>query len=307
TGVDIDEILRRMGKSSPADELNCGACGYDSCREHAGAVHGGLAESEMCLPFTIDQLRRAVQELAVSHDQLASTQQALMHSERLASMGQLAAGIAHEVNNPLGVILLYSHLLLEEVPDNSRLRGDLETVAGEADRCKKIVSGLLDFARQNKVSLSEVPVDELVSQSLRGAILPEGVEVDVLHEDPALVAELDRDQIVQVVSNLVRNAAEAMPDGGTVTVRTRATGSSLVLSVADEGTGISRENLGRVFEPFFTTKPIGKGTGLGLPVSYGIVKMHRGEIEISSNSDRSAGPTGTVLTITLPLRGNRGD
>ena len=305
TGGDIAEILRRMGKRSAADELNCGACGYDTCREHAAAVHSGLAESEMCLPFTIDQLRNAVQEIAVSHDQLASAQQALMHSERLASMGQLAAGIAHEVNNPLGVVLLYSHLLLEGIPEGSPLREDLETVASEADRCKKIVSGLLDFARQNKVSLSEAAVDELVAQGVRGVVLPEGVEVDVEHENPGLVAELDRDQIVQVIANLVRNAAEAMPEGGTVIVRTRTVRESLVLSVADSGTGISKENLSRVFEPFFTTKPIGKGTGLGLPVSYGIVKMHRGDIDVVSNADPAVGPTGTVLTVRLPLRGMR--
>jgi len=305
TGEDVAEILRRMGKRSAADELNCGACGYDTCREHASAVHSGLAESEMCLPFTIEQLRRAVAEIAVSHDQLASTQQALMHSERLASMGQLAAGIAHEVNNPLGIVLLYSHLLLEGVPEGSPLRNDLQTVASEADRCKKIVSGLLDFARQNKVSLSDVRVDELVAQSIRGVVLPEEVEVEVGHEEPGLVVELDRDQIVQVVSNLVRNAVEAMPGGGTVFVRTRAVGGSLVLSVADCGTGISKENLSRVFEPFFTTKPIGKGTGLGLPVSYGIVKMHRGDIDVVSNADPAVGPTGTVLTVRLPLRGTR--
>lgn len=305
TEEDVAEILRRMGKRSAADELNCGACGYDTCREHAAAVHSGLAESEMCLPFAIEQLRRAVAEIAVSHDQLASAQQALMHSERLASMGQLAAGIAHEVNNPLGVVLLYSHLLLDGVPEGSPLREDLATVASEADRCKKIVSGLLDFARQNEVSLSEVSVDELVAQGVRGVVLPEDVRVEVEHEDPALVAELDRDQVVQVIANLVRNAAEAMPGGGTVIVRTREVRGSLVLSVADSGTGISKESLSRIFEPFFTTKPIGKGTGLGLPVSYGIVKMHRGDIDVVSNADPAAGPTGTVLTVRLPLRGTR--
>ena len=305
TEGDVEAILLRMGKRSPADELNCGACGYDSCREHAVAVHEGLAESEMCLPFTIDQLRDAVEQLAVSHDQLASTQQALMHSERLASMGQLAAGIAHEVNNPLGVVLLYAHMVLEELPEGSSLRGDLETVAGEADRCKKIVSGLLNFARQNKVSLAEVTAEDLVAQSLRAVVVPEQVDVRVLHENPELTAELDRDQIVQVVSNLVRNSAEAMPGGGVVTIRTRAAGESVVLSVSDEGTGISRENLQHVFEPFFTTKPIGKGTGLGLPVCYGIVKMHRGDIEVSSNADPASGPTGTTITVTLPRRGHR--
>ena len=137
--------------SFPADELNCGACGYDTCREHAVAIHKRLAENEMCLPHTIDQLRKALREVESSHVQLAAAQEALMQSEKLASMGQLAAGIAHEVNNPLGVVLMYSHLLLDDCEPQSKMREDLVMIAEQADRCKKIVAGLLQFARQNKV------------------------------------------------------------------------------------------------------------------------------------------------------------
>jgi len=300
---EVAEVLARMGKHTPADELNCGACGYDTCREHAVAVCKGLAESEMCLPFSIEALRTSVAELARSHQELRNTQQALMHSERLASMGQLAAGIAHEVNNPLGVVLLYAHMLLEQTPKDAPDRKDLETIVAQADRCRKIVSGLLNFARQNKVFRQETPIRELLLQGLRSVPIPDHVKVRVEHEDPALAAELDRDQIIQVLTNLISNAVEAMPEGGMLTLSSRASNGSVVLAVADTGVGITKDNMNKIFEPFFTTKPIGKGTGLGLPVLYGIVKMHRGDIKVESNADPTAGPTGTTFTVTFPRTG----
>jgi len=300
---ELAAILARIGKHLPEDELNCGACGYDTCREHAIAIHSGLAESEMCLPYTIDQLGKTVQELHLSNEQLASTQQALMHSERLASMGQLAAGIAHEVNNPLGVVLLYAHMLLEEAEKSPTLRPDLEMIVAQADRCKKIVAGLLNFARQNKVLLQETRVHDLVLQGIRSVPIPNRIRWRMEFDDPNLVAELDRDQMTQVLTNLISNAIEAMPESGQLTVRARADGDRLALMVTDTGTGISKENLNKIFEPFFTTKPMGKGTGLGLPVSYGIVKMHNGDIKVQSNDDPAAGATGTCFTVSVPRLG----
>ncbi len=163
--VRINEVLQRMGKFKAEDELNCGACGYESCQEHAIAILKGLAESEMCLPHLIDEMHKTVEELESSNTQLASTQEALMQSEKLASMGQLAAGIAHEVNNPLGVVLMYAHLLKEEHEDNPNLNADLTMIAEQADRCKKIVAGLLHFARQNKVVRQPVDVHDLLAQT----------------------------------------------------------------------------------------------------------------------------------------------
>jgi signal transduction histidine kinase/Fe-S-cluster-containing hydrogenase component 2 len=299
--AEIQDILTRMGKHCPQDELNCGACGYATCREHALAIHEGLAENEMCLPFTIDELRRAVEELAVSHSQLASAQEALVHSEKLASMGQLAAGIAHEVNNPLGVVLMYSHLLLEEAAPDSTLRGELATIVEQTDRAKRIVAGLLNFARQNKVVLATVDVRDLVARTLRSATLPDSIAVTVEHEGDT-GAELDAEQITQVLVNLVSNAGAAMPDGGRLLVRTEGDSGEVRFIVTDTGTGIAPENRGRIFTPFFTTKKAGQGTGLGLAVSYGIVKMHRGDIRVLSNADPVAGPTGTTFTVVLPAR-----
>jgi signal transduction histidine kinase/Fe-S-cluster-containing hydrogenase component 2 len=299
TPGEITEILARMGKLRIQDELNCGACGYESCRDHAAAIHAGLAESEMCLPYTIDQLRRAVSELAVSNQRLASAREALMHAEKLASMGQLAAGIAHEVNNPLGVVLMYAHLMLDEIPAESRQREDAKMIVEQADRCKRIVAGLLNFARQNKLILQRVDLRALSKDAAQALAPRPGVEVRHEHEgDP--FAEIDRDQMAQVLTNLIQNAYDAMPAGGTLTLATGGDAERVWVKVRDTGVGIPPQNLTKVFEPFFTTKPIGKGTGLGLAVTYGIVKMHRGDIKAESNADPAAGPTGTTFTVTVP-------
>jgi len=297
----IDDILKRLGKASAADELNCRACGYDTCRQHAVAIFKGMAESEMCLPFVIDELRTTVGELHQSNSELASTQQQLMHSERLASMGQLAAGLAHEVNNPLGVVLLYTHLLQDEFGHDTKLGKDLELIAQQAHRCKGIVSGLLDFSRENKTELQRVKVGEFLREALRGVITPDSQKLGVSVEDEDLMADLDPAQMQQVIINLVNNAQAAMPRGGCINIRVASPGEdSLVIEVADTGCGISEQNIGRIFEPFFTTKGQGKGTGLGLAVSYGIVKMHRGQLNVQSNANEANGPTGTIFSIVLP-------
>lgn len=300
---ELEAILTRMGKCTPEDELNCGACGYDTCEEHAIAVYKGLAQSEMCLPYTIDRLRETINNLAVSNEKLERTQEVLMQAEKLASMGQLAAGIAHELNNPLGVVLMYAHLLSEEYGVQEALRDDLNMITAQADRCKRIVSGLLHFARQNQVNLETVDVCETVENCLRLVALPERVQVRILHEIEDPMAAMDRDQITQVLINLIGNACQAMPEGGTLTVHTVGDADAVQVQVSDTGLGIPKENLSKIFEPFFTTKEMGKGTGMGLAVSYGIVKMHRGNIQVESNADPQAGPTGTTITVSLPRRG----
>ncbi len=295
-------ILRQMGKIYPEDELNCGACGYDSCVEHAIAIYKGLAEDKMCLPFTIERLEKTVNALERSQEELAHAQAALMHSERLASMGQLAAGIAHEVNNPLGVVLLYAHILKERCEHDPAVSSEIALIAEQADRCKKIVSGLLQFARRNKVIRQPVDLTAMVQHLARTMDTVPGIswEVRADMEDP--VAELDQDQIVQVLTNLVTNAQDAMPEGGRITVTADGTPARVRIAVSDTGCGIARENISRIYSPFFTTKKIGKGTGLGLAVSYGIIKMHSGDIQVETNADPAAGPTGTTFIISLPRR-----
>lgn len=298
---ELAAIMHRMGKYSLVDELNCGACGYDTCIEHAIAIHKELAECEMCLPNTIDQLRVTLTELKVSHEELATTQEALLQSEKLAGMGQLAAGIAHEVNNPLGVVLMYAHLLLDDCEPQSKIRDDLAMITEQADRCKKIVSGLLHFARQNKVCRSPVDIREVVDRTMHAMTVPESITVKVEHDVDEPIVDVDRDQIVQVLTNLITNAVAAMDSThGTLTIRTTGDRHNVRIAVTDTGVGIPPENLKKIFDPFFTTKQMGKGTGLGLAVSYGIIKMHSGDIRVQSLADPNVGPTGSTFTVTLP-------
>jgi signal transduction histidine kinase len=300
TPEELDEILARMNKYGPEDELDCGACGYESCRAHAVAIWQGLAEAEMCLPYSVEELRKAVDELQESNRSLETTKQALVKSEKLASMGQLAAGIAHEVNNPLGILLLHANLLLEDCEDGSQEADDVKLIVDQANRCKKIISGLLNFARQSRVVRQPTDLTNLVAEVIRTLPLAEGVSLDIVDHLDDPTAELDGDQIVQVLTNLLTNAQHAMPDGGTITITLDGTEENVIVTVQDEGMGIPEENLGKLFSPFFTTKQVGKGTGLGLAVTHGIVKMHRGQITVDSNADPAAGPTGTTFCITLP-------
>ncbi len=302
TKEQIEEVLRRLGKFKPEDELDCGACGYETCREHAVAIIKGLAESEMCLPYTIDRLKNSLKELKHSNEQLASTRQALINAEKLASMGQLSAGIAHEINNPLGVILLYTKMMLEDCDPQSEEYEDLKMIVEQAERCKNIVSGLLNFARKNKVHIKRIDARALIDRCLKAIIISPKIEVQVEHHLTDPVVEVDPDQIVQVLTNLVNNAMEAMPQGGTIRICTKEKGDEWQISVSDTGTGIPEHILPKIFEPLFTTKKEGQGTGLGLAVTYGIIKMHRGKIEVTSNADPQKGPTGTTFTITLPRK-----
>jgi signal transduction histidine kinase/Fe-S-cluster-containing hydrogenase component 2 len=300
SGEEVEEILARMNKFGPEDELDCGACGYDSCRAHAVAIWQGLAEVEMCLPYSVEELHKAVDELQESNHSLETTKEALVKSEKLASMGQLAAGIAHEVNNPLGILLLHANLLLEDCEDESQEAEDVKLIVDQANRCKKIISGLLNFARQSRVVRQPTDVTNLVGEVMRTLPITEGISVEVIDhlEDP--VAELDADQIVQVLTNLLTNAQHAMPDGGDIVVTLDGTDENVLITVHDDGVGIPEENLGKLFSPFFTTKQVGEGTGLGLAVTHGIVKMHRGQITVESNADPGQGPTGTTFSISLP-------
>jgi iron only hydrogenase large subunit-like protein/nitrogen-specific signal transduction histidine kinase len=299
---DVNDILIRMGKKTKKDQLDCGACGYESCIEHAIAIKKGLAEVEMCLPYTIEKLHKSVTDLALSNEKLSSMKQALKQSEKLAHMGQLSAGIAHELNNPLGVVIMYSNILLEESKEGDPVREDLKLIVDQAGRCKKIVAGLLNFARKNQVNHQNVSIKELVNHSLESLIIPAKIKIIIDDRTTNPEAMLDLEQMMQVLTNLLKNAFDAMPAGGTVNIKMEDTLSDVIIEISDTGTGIREEDRAKIFEPFFTTKSIGKGTGLGLATAYGIVKMHKGQITANSNDNPDKGATGTSFKIVLPRR-----
>jgi iron only hydrogenase large subunit-like protein/nitrogen-specific signal transduction histidine kinase len=299
---DIEEVLKEMGKYDESDHLNCGACGYETCYDHAVAVKQGYAEDKMCLPFTIEKLRQFIEQLNLANETLKNTKLELKHSEKLANMGQLSAGIAHELNNPLGVITIYSSIILDELDENDPRRRDVELIVKQADRCKNIVGGLLNFARKNQVQLQKVNIVEFLQNSLESLVIPKNIKTSVHSELERPWAMIDTEQMLQVFTNLEKNAIEAMHNGGELNIYVNGNEKNVEVRVSDTGCGIAEKHMEKMFTPFFTTKKIGKGTGLGLPLVYGIIKMHNGKIKIESNADPEKGPTGTDFIITLPRK-----
>jgi len=215
------------------------------------------------------------------------TQQQIMKSERLATLGQLAAGVAHEINNPLGAVLMYAHLSLEEMEAEDPRRKNLEKAVGEATRCKDIVKRLLDFARQTEPKVEELDANEILERTLS------------LVENQALFQNVKITRVLAPSLPIILNAAEAVDGEGELTVATRVApdGESIEIEFTDTGCGIPLENLEKIFDPFFTTKEVGQGTGLGLAVSYGIIARHKGTIDVKSEPGK-----GTTFVVRLPLR-----
>jgi two-component system NtrC family sensor kinase len=234
-------------------------------------------------------------------DTLQITQDQLVQSEKLASLGQLAAGVAHELNNPLGTILLYSDIILKELNPDSIHRADVEIIVNETKRCKGIVAALLEFARQNQVVTQPTELNALIHSVAEMALKHhQNSNVEILYElDLELpIIQADPSQIYQALVNLLDNAFDAMPRGGRIILRTRNHPAGMItLEIEDTGEGIPPENMPRVFTPFFTTKPTGKGTGMGLAIVYGIIKLHRGQINVHSEFNQ-----GTRFTIQLPIK-----
>ncbi len=306
TEEQLREILRRTGKMSPEDELNCGACGYTSCREKAVAVFQGLAEAEMCLPYALEQAERIQERLKLSNRRLKKSlqylrqaQEQLIRTEKLASVGKLAAGVAHELNNPLGGILLYANILLTTLKNSPEAEA-VQRVASEAERCRHIVQGLLEFSRQTHLDCRPVDIRRVIESTLRLVNEQTLFNKITVHknfpEDLPLVMA-DKLQIQQVLLNILINAAEAMQGHGELTLSAEydAQKKRVLVHIADTGPGMPKGVKERIFDPFFTTKPVGKGTGLGLAIVYGILRKHGGTITVDSEPGK-----GSTFTFTLP-------
>ncbi len=283
-----------------------------------------LANSFSEMVETLDSSRSQLEDWAGTLEgkviekahQLREVQFQVAQAEKLSSVGLVAAGIAHELNSPLMAIITFTHLVRKAVPDDSPAQEDLRMIEQEANRCAVIIRQLLDFARKQSQDSKSEPCD--VARIVRNAL--DLLKVEIQNSDVEVHASLPADlplvevnnvQLMQVFVNLILNALQAMPDGGSVFIECDLVqregyrhldlpphpGSQLLRTVIrDTGPGIPQENLGRVFDPFFTTKPTGKGSGLGLSVSLGIVQGYRGLIAATSD-----GTSGATFTVLLPV------
>ena len=230
-------------------------------------------------------------------EELREMQDYLLQSEKLRSLGKMAAGVAHEINNPLTSILLNTHLMLEKLDKNDAFYENLSLIADETARCTQIVKGLLEFSRQNPPQKTHTNVNELIErtvQLLENQASFQNIRIIKDLDTGLPPIKLDRNKIQQVFWNLLLNASEAMPAGGQITISSSlsADKKAIVLRFVDTGVGIPKENINKLFDPFFTTKS--SGTGLGLAVSYGIIQQHDGRIDVKSEVGR-----GTVFTLSF--------
>jgi len=261
---------------------------------------------EMCPHYLLEKLRslyfrlqKSHQQLKNSHAALEQAQKQLIQSEKMASIGQLAAGVAHELNNPLGTITLFAGFLQKELSNNKKYAKDLELIAKEAERAAKIVKDLLSFSRETKLRPGLVNINNIIEGAL-SLLLKQSIFYNIKVEkylDPSLPNTFaDENLLKQVIFNIVLNGAQAMDGRGILTIKSMAlnNGRKMQIQISDTGWGIPKEYMSRLFDPFFTTKD--KGTGLGLALAYGIVAKHKGKIEVESKVGQ-----GTTFFINLPV------
>jgi len=305
----IGNITRPLGEMVAATR-NISAGNFDQeVRSKSPDEIALLADSFNAMLKSLRQMKRAVEEwgrtleekVKQRTEELGAMQVRVAQSERLASLGMLAAGVAHEVNNPLGAILTLTALTLEDMRPDDPSRKDLEEVVRQSARCRDIVKSLLAFSRQSKTDKELVDLNKILEETLSlVAKQAQFFNVNVIRDwDPELPAVMaDQSQLQQVFMNILMNAVQAMEERGTITVVTRyvASASCVELAISDTGRGIPCEQIDRIFDPFFTSKGSGDGTGLGLSIAYGIVTTHGGTISVQSEVGK-----GSTFTIRLPV------
>ncbi|MBU1044153.1 MAG: HAMP domain-containing protein [Candidatus Omnitrophica bacterium] len=243
---------------------------------------------------------------AVTKD-LNAKQQMLIESEKMASLGVLSAGIAHEINNPLGVILGHAQMLIKELKEKKSLDNPqesiqmLETIESYTRRCSYIVNSLIQFAREKQMQMIDVDVNQAIENALiftQNRISNKSIEIVKTLEENLPNIAADQIHLEQVFINIILNAEASMPQGGSLKISTQKTNAQIKVLFEDNGQGISKDDMNRIFEPFFSTKDPGKGSGLGLSLSYGIIQAHGGDIKIVSKKNK-----GTLVEVLLPLKG----
>jgi two-component system NtrC family sensor kinase len=242
-------------------------------------------------------------EIARKTDEIQKTHSSMLHTEKLASLGRMAAGIAHEINNPLTGIVTFAHLMRNNAPPDSSEAEDLNVIIEQAERCAKIIKNLLTFARATPSEKGEANINDVLSRSIymiKNQAKFHNIKFNIHMEEAQFITFGDASQFQQIFLNMLINAADAMNERGTVTIVTRGISVHdkpyVEIEFTDTGMGIKEEDMPKLFEPFYTTKPVDKGTGLGLSVSHGIVKHCGGEIDIKSTVGK-----GTSFFVRLPL------
>ena len=263
------------------------------------SISRSVRNREVELFYAKNQLEKKSRELEQANQELIRQQNLLIQSEKLASLGKLSAGIAHELNNPMTGILSFAHFIRDACPDLDQVQHDISVVIRETERCKKIIKGLLDFARQSQ---PEKKVSDLLKVLAKTINLVEHHKdfknIEIIRDFDEAIPPLmfDQDQLQQVFMNLIVNAQEAMPEGGTLYIRARLDIQleRIEIKIKDTGPGMDEETMTKIFDPFFTTKEM--GTGLGLSISMGIIQNHGGILEV-----KSAPGEGSTFTVKLPI------
>jgi two-component system NtrC family sensor kinase len=275
-----------------------------SSRDEIGILAGSfnkMLASIKQMKLELEAWARTLEEKVKKRtEELITVQSQMAQSEKLASLGRLAAGVAHEINNPLGGILTFSMLALEDCDEDNPLRQSLEVIVKQTMRCREIVKGLLDFARQTSTLATITEINSIVEKTLsllENQAIFHNIRI-AKRFDPSLPeAFIDAGQLQQIVVNIVLNAVDAMEESGVLTVETRTVPATqeVLIRISDTGKGIPQEIMPFIFEPFFTTKKVGKGTGLGLAIVHGTVTRAGGKVEVASS------PQGATFTVRLPL------
>ena len=274
---------------------------------HLANSFNKMLSSIKTMKLELEEWGRTLEEKVKTRtEELVAVQSQMAQSEKLASIGRLAAGVAHEINNPLGGVLSFSMRALEDCPENDPVRQNLEIIVKQTLRCRETVKGLLDFARQSSAAVSLVDVNSIVDKTL--SLL----EKQSIFQDIPIVRKfapqvpqvlIDPGQLQQVVVNIVLNAVDAMEETGILTAETTSTEQTgeVLIRISDTGKGIPDDVLPFIFEPFFTTKKVGQGTGLGLSIVHGVVSRAGGRIDVATS------PKGTTFTVRLPVATGEGE
>jgi two-component system NtrC family sensor kinase len=275
-------------------------------KEAAEAIGSGnltfQVQSDRASGFNMleDAINNMAKSLKERDERLQKAFIQITKAERLAAIGHMAAGVAHEINNPLGGILLFSSLILEDLSQTDPNRSNIEKIIYQTNRCKGIVQELLNFSRAPQTEMVPLDINRIIMTTLDLVkVQPVFHEIEIINDFGKNLPEIygDRLRLEEVFINIFANAADAMRGAGRLTIRTKYTDNAFIrIWIADTGYGIDKSHLSHIFEPFFTTKDPGQGTGLGLSIVYSIIKNHNGIIEVESEQG-----TGTIFVITLPV------